>query len=262
MTKKSQLQGASFILGMIPARYASSRFPGKILASIAGKSLLQRTYENARRCASLDQIVIATDDDRIYNHAVSFGAKAVMTSVTCPTGTDRLVEGLQKLKDFDHAQIIINIQGDEPCVDPKVIQDVGNALKDDSEAVMSTAAVKIHSEEEFLNPSIVKCVVDRNGNALYFSRAPLTGGLSGKWRADLPVYRHMGIYAFRRDFLMRYGKIPMTPLQAAEDLEQLKVLEMGYKIKVAIAEEFSIGVDHPEDIKKVEKWLCKQNMSL
>lgn len=250
------------ILGIIPARYASTRFPGKILAPIAGKTLIQRTYENAKRCSLLDSLVVATDDSRIYDHVQSFGGHVVMTSLACPTGTDRLVDALKNHAHLDTAEYIINIQGDEPCLSPEVTQKVIEALLSDPIAVMSTPVVPLTNEEEANHPCIVKCVIDSNGNALYFSRSLIPAGHTQKMVPGVTYYRHMGVYGFRRDFLMRYAELPETPLQRAENLEQLKVLEHGFRIKVAIVDSFSIGVDQPEDIFKVEQWLCKQNTFL
>lgn len=263
MTKKSQQNNrCGSVVGIIPARYASQRFPGKMLALISGKSLIQRTYENALRCPHLNDVVVATDDDRIYQHVVSFGGTAVMTSINCPTGTDRLVEALGKLLQLDDAEIIVNIQGDEPCVHPEVISQVVTSLQNDISASMSTAALRLESAAEAHNPSVVKCVIDGNNNALYFSRALIPAGHAQQWRPDIPVYRHVGIYGFRRELLLKYADIPQTPLQIAEDLEQLKVLENGHRIKVAVVKHRSIDVNLPEDIKKVEEWLCKQNTYL
>lgn len=261
MTKKSQSNSQPKIIGIIPARYASSRFPGKILAPIMGKTLIQRTYEAVCACDFLDKIIIATDDARIFSHVNDFGAYAVMTSPGCPTGTDRIIEAINRDQELKTDSIIINIQGDEPCISPDVIQKVGEILIEDPEAVMSTAAVKLESQEEFESRSVVKCALDLEGNALYFSRSAIGGGHRGVWDPDLPVFRHMGIYGYRRGFLLHYGTLPQTPLQKAEDLEQLKVIEHGFRIKVALVEHFSIGVDIPDDIKKVEQWLCKQNIS-
>lgn len=259
--KKKDSHGRFKIVGMIPARYASNRFPGKMLASIAGKSLIQRTYENCKKCSILDHIVIATDDLRIFNHIKDFGGTPIMTSPECVNGTERLVEAVKNNPEFNQVDIIINIQGDEPCLDPNTIQKVAQLLVDDTEAVMSTAATKLESAEDALSPSIVKCVLDGQQNALYFSRSLLASGHAQKWNRSLPVYRHIGIYGYRRDFLLRYAELPPTPLQLAEDLEQLKVLEHGFRIKIGIVDSCGIGVDRPEDILKVEQWLCKQNIS-
>lgn len=239
------------IIGMIPARFGSSRFPGKPLVQISGKSLIQRTYENAMRCNFLQDIYVATDDERIFSHVEGFGGKAVMTSVDCPTGTERLAEAIRlNFKDVD---IVINIQGDEPLLEPEVIREVGQILLDDPIAVMSTAAVRISSEEDALNRSVNKCVIDAQGNALYFSRSLIPGGHSGKWDPQGIYYKHLGIYGYRRDFLLHYADLEATPLQLAEDLEQLKVLEHGFRIKVAVVDSRSIGVDTPEDVIKVER---------
>jgi len=250
------------IIGIIPARYGSTRFPGKPLAKIQGKTLIQRTYENARKCQSLDELAVATDDQSIYDHVTSFGGKAIMTSPECPTGSDRLVAAIENTPGFQEAAIVVNIQGDEPCLEPQVIDQVINALQNDSEAVMSTAIVKLTSEEEVLNPSVIKCVIDLKGHALYFSRALIPAGKTLKFRREANYYKHLGIYAYRREFLMHYAELSPTPLQLAEDLEQLKVLEHGYRIKTALVESSSIGVDHPEDIKKIEQLLCKPNIYL
>ncbi|WP_213155605.1 3-deoxy-manno-octulosonate cytidylyltransferase [Neochlamydia sp. AcF65] len=249
------------IIGVIPARYGSTRFPGKPLASILGKSLIQRTYENTKKCLSLDEVFVATDDNRIFEHVESFGGKVVMTSSSCPTGSDRLIEAVQANPLFKEVAIVVNIQGDEPCLEPSIIHEVVQLLLQDPHNVMSTAVTKIHSEAEALNPFVVKCCLDLQGNALYFSRSLIPSNPSAKFDPRMAYFKHIGIYGFRREFLFTYGKLGTTPLQLAEDLEQLKVLEHGYKIKTAIVESASLSVDHPEDIKKIESLLlCKQNI--
>jgi 3-deoxy-manno-octulosonate cytidylyltransferase (CMP-KDO synthetase) len=245
------------VVGIIPARYGSQRFPGKPLAKILGKTLIQRTYENAKRCSSLDEIVVATDDERIYQHVQEFGGQVVMTSSACPTGTDRLVEVIKTDKHLQKASVVVNIQGDEPCLEPEVISHIIKLLEEDPQADMSTAIMRLTSGEEALNPSIIKCVIDQKGYALYFSRSLIPGGKERGFRSDVVYYKHLGIYGYRRDFLLNYAKLSPTPLQQAEDLEQLKVLEHGYQIKTALVKSASIGVDNPEDIKKVEQLLCK-----
>lgn len=249
------------VVAIIPARYASTRFPGKPLVQIKGKTLIQRTYENAKRCKLIDKIIVATDDQRIFDHVVAFGGDVIMTPVDLPTGSDRLAYVVERDKALEQSEMILNVQGDEPCLDPEVLTQLIEILRNDPEAVMSTCAFKLENEEEAGNPNSPKCVVDQKGNALYFSRALIPGGRSLKFDHDIPVYKHVGIYAFRPHFLLQYGKLPMTPLQRAEDLEQLKVLEHGYKIKVAIVKSVSADVNTPEDIKKVELELCKQNSS-
>lgn len=249
------------IIGIIPARYASTRFPGKPLTKILGKTLIQRTYENALRCKVLDKVIVATDDQRIFQHVMELGAPVVMTSVDCLTGTDRLAEVIRNAPELKEVEIIVNIQGDEPTLDPLIIQEVAESLAQSPEAVMSSAVIKIHSEEEAYNPSVVKCVMDQQGNALYFSRGLIPAGKTGKYQKDGIYWRHLGIYAYRRDFLLHYSELTPTPLQQAEDLEQLKVLEQGFKIKTAIVEGECMDVNTPEDIKKVEQLICKQNIS-
>ncbi len=249
------------VIGIIPARFGSSRFPGKPLVSILGKTLIQRTYENAKRCSLLDDLIVATDDPTIYEHVKSFGARALMTPNDCPTGTDRLAYAVKHDDSLGHADLVINIQGDWPLLDPAVVADVISALNNDPKASMSTAIVKMEADEDLTQSSFVKCVIDRNGYALYFSRSVIPGGLQPQRQPYVTYYKHLGIYGYRRDFLLTYATLPATPLQLAEDLEQLKALEYGYSIKTAIVDHFSIGVDTPEDVKKVEQILCTQNIS-
>lgn len=248
-------------IGIIPARYASSRFPGKPLAMILGKTLLQRTYENALRCTSLKYVVVATDDERIFSHVKSFGGNVLMTSIECENGTERLAE-VYRLNPSLRSNIVINIQGDEPCVDPETIDAVIAILSADPKASMSTAAVLLKSREEAFNPAVVKCTIDTCQNALYFSRSLIPANKAGSYCSKTTYFRHIGIYGYRSDFLLEYVRLPKTPLQISEDLEQLKALEHGHRIKVAFVEEASIGVDTPEDIQEIEKLLCKQNTYL
>ncbi len=250
------------VIGIIPVRYGSTRFPGKPLISIIGKTLLQRTYERARQASLLETLIVATDDQRIFDHVHEFGGQAVMTSATCPTGTDRLAEVLTHYPEWMQASVIVNIQGDEPCIDPQAIDQVAQVLMQDKTAVISTIAARLTSQEEALNPSYVKCVIDQQQNALYFSRT-LIPSTRDKTSLSQHVYlRHIGLYGYRPSFLLTYQKLPPTPLQLAEDLEQLKVLEHGYRIKVAIVENAGIEINNPEDINKVEQWICKQNTFL
>lgn len=247
------------IIGIIPARYGSSRFPGKPLVKILDKTLIQHTYDNTKRCNDINELIVATDDQRIFDHVESFGGNAVMTPENCQTGSDRLAYVLEKDPQLQKAEIIINVQGDEPCLDPSVITALIEALRSDPTAVMSTAVVKLENEEDAQNPSEVKCVLSLDNTVLYFSRALIPGCQKQGFQKATTYYKHLGIYAYRPDFLLKYAKLPMTPLQKAEDLEQLKVLENGYKIKAAIVKSANAGVNTPEDIKKVEQELCKQN---
>lgn len=250
-------------LGIIPARFGSTRFPGKPLIPILGKSLVQHTFENSKRFSELQELIIATDDLRIAEHAASFGANVAMTSPKCLTGTDRLAEVVRSNPKLSEYDLILNIQGDEPCLCPSIVSAVIRKLQEDPIADMATAVIPLQSEKEALNPSVVKCTFDLNGNALYFSRSLIPFSWK-KWEDSGPYYRHIGIYCFKREFLLKYAELPTTSLQLAEDLEQLKVLEHGFRIKVALLppSSISIGVDLPEDIKKVEQLLCKLNTSL
>lgn len=250
------------VMAIIPARFQSSRFPGKPLAVIGGKTLIQHTYENTCRADIFGEVVVATDDSRIYDHVQSFGGKVVMTPDTCLTGSDRAAEVLKQEASYAHYQIVINVQGDEPCVHRALLIALYQSLESDPQAVMSTAATPIRSNSDAENRNMSKCVMDLQGNALYFSRSLIPAGHQGGFRPTAPIYRHIGIYAFRRDFLLTYANLPPTPLQQAEDLEGLRALEHGYRIKVTCVEESPIGVDTPQDIRKVEELLCKQNSSL
>lgn len=250
------------ILGVIPVRWQSSRFPGKPLANILGKSLIRRTYENAAQCSRLQDLIIATDDSRIFEHVKEFGAKVVMTSTKCCTGTDRVNEAVKNYG-CDPC-IVVNIQGDEPCLDPKVIDRLVEKLESSSGAVLTTPVALIENETDIASPSVVKCIFDSQGKALYFSRSPIPYYQTGKSKnlRKCPYYRHLGIYCFKRRFLDCYTQLEKTPLQEAEDLEQLKILEHGFPIHVCIVEDQTIGVDTLEDLKKIESYLCqKENIS-
>lgn len=249
------------IIGIIPARYESSRFPGKPLVKILGKTLIQHTYENALRCPTLEKVIVATDDKRIFDHVKEFGGTVVMTSAECLTGTDRLAEVIRNDPSLADVKIIINIQGDEPTLHHEVITGIAQALEQNSTASVSTAIIRIHTEEEALNPSHVKCVIDQNGYALYFSRGLIPAGKRLKYLPEAIYYKHLGIYGYRREFLLHYAELTPTPLQLIEDLEQLKVLEHGFKIITVVVEAESMDVNTQEDLKKVEQLLCKQNTS-
>lgn len=246
------------IIGIIPARFASSRFPGKMLAPILGKSLIQRTYENTKRFKDFKEVLVLTEDERVKEHVESFGGKALMTSASCQTGTDRIVEALYAYPDLQDFDYVVNIQGDEPLLDVRAIRESLELLYEDPDAVVSTAVVRIKTQEEAMNPSCVKCVMDLKGNALYFSRSliPFNRETSFDFTS---YYRHLGLYCFRGDFLLQYKDLCPTPLQMIESLEQLKILEHGFRIKVALVSELytSSAVDVPEDIQKVEKILCQ-----
>lgn len=244
-------------IGIIPSRYASTRFPGKPLAPILGKSLIQRTYENALRCKDLTKVVVATDDLQIYDHVKSFGGEVVMTKPECINGTERIYEASLNYPEFD---VIVNIQGDEPCVDPDIISKLLLKLSTDEEAVVSTPIAIL--KENFENRAMVKCVKALNDRALYFSRSKIPHLAKNSLETNVVYYKHIGIYAFRKDFLALYVELPDTPLQKQEELEQLKILEHGYPITVVLVDYTGFDVNEPSDIKKVENYICQQNLSL
>ncbi len=233
------------VTGIIPARFSSTRLPGKPLADICGKPMIQHVYEKASQATLLNEVLVATDDKRVYNKVLEFGGKAMMTSPDHNTGTDRLAEVARKLD----SDVIVNIQGDEPLMNPENIDIAVSALLDDETVPMSTLMWRIVDLEEAQNPSVVKVVTDKEGNALYFSRSPIPYP-----REDAGVYfKHLGLYVYRRDFLLHFAALKPTPLEELEKLEQLRVLENGYKIKVVETEHTSIGVDTPADLDRVRR---------
>jgi 3-deoxy-manno-octulosonate cytidylyltransferase (CMP-KDO synthetase) len=243
-------------LGIIPARYGSTRFPGKPLAPICGKPMIQRVWERCKTAKRLAEVIVATDDDRIRDACEDFGAQVVMTSPNHPTGTDRLAE---VARDLDH-EIIVNIQGDEPLIEGFVIDAVIDALVTDESASMSTV---VHRAEDGAadDPNRVKVVLDQNGFALYFSRSPIPfrrGGTHGE--AAVAPLQHVGLYAYRRDFLLDFISLPRTPAEVSEELEQLRALEHGHRIRAAIIDAWvSVPVDVPADIARVEEALAKRS---
>lgn len=237
-------------LGIIPARWGSTRFPGKPLHSIAGKPLLQHVWEASRRAKRLDHLIIATDDFRIAEAAFAWGAEVAMTSANHLSGTDRIAEVAAKTKQFAH---IVNIQGDEPLVEPKLIDRLVRELQRDRKLEMVTAAHPFADSREAESPHQVKVVLNRKGEALYFSRAAIpftrdTGGL-------VPYFRHQGIYGYTRDLLLRFVRWKTSPLERVESLEQLRALENGVRIKVVMTGSGSPGVDTPEDARMIERLL-------
>lgn len=242
---------------IIPARYASSRFPGKPLADLCGKPMVQWVYERSARCALVDEVIVATDDVRIAAAVRNFGGKVVMTRADHATGTDRLAEVAHDLA----TDLVVNVQGDEPLIEPAMIEAAVGPLSDDERIVMGTLQTPLASLEEYRNPNVVKVVTDRQGFALYFSRAPipyprdLVDQLETCW-ADLPVAKHVGLYAYRRSFLLEYASLQETPLEKYEKLEQLRVLEHGFRIRVAQTSMTSLGVDTPQDLDRVRQILC------
>lgn len=236
------------IIGIIPARIGSTRFPKKMLADVKGKPLIQLTYENALRCKKLDDLVVATDDSNIYDVVRSFGGQVVMTSTDCPSGTDRAAEAIRNNPFLQDAEIVINIQGDEPTIDPSTIECVAEVLEQHPQANVSTACLRITNKEDTVNPSVVKCVMNLQGRALYFSRALIPHDKSGCFNKNTTYYKHIGIYAYRSEFLQHYSELSSTPLQIAEDLEQLKILEHGFYIQIAEVYKDCAGIDTPTDL--------------
>ncbi len=233
---------------IIPARYASTRLPGKPLRLIAGKPMIQHVYERASACRSIDSVLVATDDERIAAAVEAFGGRAVMTSRECRSGSDRVAEVAARLN-FD---IVVNLQGDEPLISPATIEAVARALAEEGEAQVATAAVRISSRGELRNPNVVKVVADLHGYAIYFSRLPIPYQMR---RGAAPPFKHLGIYAYRSQFLQLFAKLPPTPLELAESLEQLRILEHGYKIRVVEVEHDSPGVDTEADLRRVRRLL-------
>ena len=247
-------------VAIIPARFASTRFPGKPLVLINGMTLLERTYQRVLLCPDIDRIIIATDDHRIEACAQAFGANVVMTSPTCSTGTDRLAEVVSKDASLRNAKAIVNVQGDEPCVDPKTISKAISALLSDKSISIGTVISPICREQDVINPNIVKCVKAQNGKALYFSRQAIPCPKNGIF--DISKYRyfrHIGMYAYRPEFLLTFASLPATPLQITEDLEMLRALEHGYSIGVAEVEHSSPDVNTPQDIEEVSRWIASQS---
>ena len=242
------------IIAVIPARLHSHRFPGKVLAEIRGKSLLRRTYEQVIQSTCLSRIVIAVDDPGVARHAIDFGADVVMTDPSLPSGTHRVAAALTQLR--IQADIILNVQADEPCLDPACIDMLVQCLIAHPDAGVSTPIVPIQDKEEIHAPSVVKCVIDTQGRALYFSRSPIPFS-QRRCSADIVYYKHIGLYCFRHRALQRVIALPQTPLQEAEDLEQLKFLEYGEQIHTCTLHTASASVDLPTDIHKVEAWLCQ-----
>ncbi|MBF0522648.1 MAG: 3-deoxy-manno-octulosonate cytidylyltransferase [Candidatus Omnitrophica bacterium] len=241
------------VIGVIPARWGSTRFEGKVLALIAGKPMIEHVWLRVKKSKILNDIIIACDDEKVLKTAVQFGAKAVLTSPNHPSGTDRIAE---VVKDLD-VDIVVNIQGDEPLIQHAVIDNLANALMSDQSAVMSTVIKRLEKQEELDNPNVVKAVIDEESNALYFSRAAIPYNRDKKDFKALTYYKHLGIYAYRKNFLLKLKDLPPSLLEKTEKLEQLRVLEAGYKIKAILTDLETIGVDTKEDLKLVEAILQK-----
>ncbi len=240
-------------VGVVPARWASSRFPGKPLAEIAGRPMIQHVVEGARQAKRLSRVLVATDDERIAGACQAFGAEAVMTAADHPTGSDRLAEVAAGLD----AEVVVNIQGDEPLIEGFVVDAVVEALLEDPDVPMATL-VHAAPPAALADPNRVKVVRSRHGDALYFSRSPIPHQRKGE--AAAPIWQHVGLYAYRRPFLLEYVGLAPTPLERSEALEQLRALEHGHRIRCAVIEGWeSVPVDTPEDLERVERALAARN---
>lgn len=242
-------------LGIIPARYSSTRLEAKPLKKIHGHTMIEWVYKRAKK-SGLDELVVATDNKRIYDEVLSFGGKAIMTSETHPNGTSRIAEVCEKMNDYD---VIINIQGDEPLIEADMINSLINTFKENKDLVMATLKHKLNSKEEIENPNSVKVICDKNNYAIYFSRSVIPYPRKNE---NISYYKHIGIYAYKRDFVIEYSKMPSSPLEEAESLEQLRVLENGYKIKVLETSHSLIGVDTEQNLQDVIAYIEKNKITL
>ncbi|MBC7358006.1 MAG: 3-deoxy-manno-octulosonate cytidylyltransferase [Desulfacinum sp.] len=241
------------VVAIIPARYASTRFPGKPLALILGKPMIRRVYERVRRCRALDRVVVATDDERIREAVTSFGGEVVLTRADHPSGTDRLAEAAQLLG-LQEDDLVVNIQGDEPDVTPDMIEALIAEATRTPIPPMATLAFPCNSPEEYTDPNVVKVVRNVHGNALYFSRSPIPHRRDEGSGPTL-FLKHLGMYAYRKEFLCRFTRLAPTALEQMEKLEQLRALEHGFTIRVGLSPRETVGVDTPEDLKRLEERL-------
>ncbi|HRW58185.1 MAG TPA: 3-deoxy-manno-octulosonate cytidylyltransferase [Chlamydiales bacterium] len=236
---------------IIPARFSSTRLKGKLLIPIQNKPLIQWTIENAIKMNLFSKVIVATDHEEIASIARKCNAIPIMTSESCSNGTERIHEAMETRPDLFDDSLIFNLQGDHPFVAKETILAIAKLFKKDPTLLMGTAVFPMEGEKNFKNPNYVKCVFDKDQNAIYFSRSPIP-----HQKETCHFHYHIGIYAYTQSFLKTYKKMPQTPLQKLEDLEQLKVIENGYKLKVAIVEDLPLGVDVEEDLNKIEKYLC------
>jgi len=254
------------ILGIIPARYASSRFPGKPLAIIQGKPMIQRVYEQCIKAKSIDRVIVATDNNRIENVVKNFGGLVSMTSTLHESGTERCEEVVQKLKSNGETfDVVVNIQGDEPFVKPEQIDLLTSCFSDKS-VNLATLRKRIESITELNNPNVVKVIPDSNGNAIYFSRQPIPfirGKEKKHWlKSPTTFYKHIGIYAYRKDFLLHLTKLKPGKLEKVEKLEQLRVLEHGFKIRTVITDYQSRSIDTNEDLIQMNKFISDHHLTM
>lgn len=242
------------VIGVIPARYSSTRFEGKVLAYINSKPMIQHVWEKAKQAKCLDDVIIACDNELVADCCRGFGAKVIFTSKEHASGTDRIIEVVNPLD----VKIVINIQGDEPLIHPLMIDTVAQALVDNGKVSMATLMKKIEDPAEINDPHVVKVVTDKSGFALYFSRCPIPALAINSEVKDPVYYKHIGLYGYTKDFLFIYKNLAVSRLEKIEKLEQLRVLEEGYKIKVIETKCETIGVDTPEDLEKVKEYLKRK----
>lgn len=244
------------VIGVIPARFSSTRFEAKVLADICGKPMIQHVWERARQSLLLDDLVIACDDERVAEKAREFGAKVVMTAKGHASGSDRIAEVINPMD----VKVIVNIQGDEPLIHPTMIDLVASALINSSDVYMATLMTRIADPAQVADPHTVKVVVDRNNFALYFSRSPIPFHAANSEIKDPVYYKHIGLYGYTKDFIFTFKKMAVSHLEKIEKLEQLRVLEEGYRIKVLETKYDTLGVDTPEDLERVKERIAKEKL--
>ncbi|OLC84571.1 MAG: 3-deoxy-manno-octulosonate cytidylyltransferase [Acidobacteria bacterium 13_1_40CM_4_57_6] len=238
---------------VIPARYGSTRLPGKPLLLLAGKPMIQRVYERAKLAARVDRVIVATDDERIVKAVEDFGGEARITRSEHRTGTERVAEVAAR----EEGDVFVNVQGDEPLLDPNAIDVAVNSLLEEPQASISTVATSIKTPGDIMDPNVVKAVLDFDGNAIYFSRAPIPWVRDTGSKIQVRHLKHLGLYVFQRDALLEYPTLPQGELERIEQLEQLRWMENGWKIRVAEVQHDAVSVDVPEDVTRVEKLLEK-----
>ena len=244
----------SKVVAVIPVRYGSTRLPGKPLVSLAGKPMIQRVYERAKLAQRVNQVIVATDDERIVKAVETFGGEARMTRPDHRTGTERVAEVAAHVE----GDVFVNVQGDEPLLDPAAVDAAVNALLEDPPAAIATIATPVKTPADIMDPNVVKTVLDFDGNALYFSRAPIPWVRDTASKVHARHMKHLGLYVFQREALLEYPTLPQGELERIEQLEQLRWMENGWKIRVAEVEHDAVSVDVPEDVARVEKLLKEQ----
>ena len=241
------------VIVVIPSRYASTRLPGKALVQLAGKPMVQHVYERAKRAQTVHRVMVATDDQRIIDAVTAFGGEARMTRADHRTGTERIAE----VAVHEDGDVFVNVQGDEPLIDPVAIDTAVGALLEEPQAQISTVATAIRHAGDIMDPNVVKTVLDFDGNALYFSRAPIPWIRDTQQKLHVKYWKHLGLYVFQREALLEFPTLPQGELEKIEQLEQLRWLENGWKIRVAEVAHDAVSVDVPEDVARVEKLMQK-----